>query len=57
MVKQILEEGEEITDEFKKEMAPQESGEFILEFAQKIGEIKKDEDEALHVFTQNVRFY
>lgn len=58
VVKQILEEDDKHLDVFKKALDPLESAEFTFDFAQKIGEIKnKNEDEPLHTFTQNVRFY
>lgn len=57
VVKQILEEAEDVADEFKKALDPIESAEFTFDFAQKIGEIKRDDEEPLHVFSQNVRFF
>ena len=57
VVKQILEEGEEELDEFKKALDPVESAEFTFDFVQKIGEIKRDDEEPLHVFHQNIRFF
>ena len=50
VVKQILEEGEAELDEYKKALDPVESAEFTFDFAQKIGEIKRDDEEPLHVF-------
>lgn len=43
--------------EFRKEHAVQETGDFELKFNDKIGEIKSKDEQPLHVFKQNVRFY
>ena len=43
--------------EFRKEHDIQETNDFELKFGDKIGEITSKDEQPLHVFKQNVRFY
>ena len=54
----IIKEGATAADQAQRaDQAAQETGAWVLSFKDKIGEIKSKDEEPLHVFKQNVRFY
>lgn len=57
LIDQLNKADEADLPETKKALEILESPAFNIDFAEKIGEIKNENDEPLHVFKQNVRMY